>query len=95
MDFKSILTNKNIKDYIAWYYQQYYQENKNKADLISIQFTPEELVALYKKLIYKTNPIWVNLRDKLRQEKTHCLHCGQEIKKGGEKHESTKNRTIY
>lgn len=47
-----------------------------------LEFTNDELVALWKKLQYKVNPVWVSLREKIEKEAKYiglCLYCGTEL----------------
>ncbi len=42
-----------------------------------LEFNDKELVELWKKLKYKENSVWVNLRNKIEAEADICLHCGK------------------
>ena len=41
-----------------------------------LTFTTEEIMALYEKLKYKENSVWVMLRDKIDDQVAFCPHCG-------------------
>ncbi len=44
-----------------------------------LEFTDEELIALWKKLKYKENPVWVSLRNQIEEVADICLHCGKPL----------------
>lgn len=44
-----------------------------------LSFTNDELMDLWKKLQFKENPVWVNLRNKIEAEADICLRCGKTL----------------